>query len=96
MPAGTPASDRSGVWNAQNRGKLGCTLNLVTPEGVALAKRLVAVSDVVVENFAPRVMARLGLDYPALRLVRPDLVMVSLPGLGRPAPTASTSLTGSR
>ncbi len=78
--------DRSGVWNAQNRGKLGCTLNLATPEGVALAKRLVAVSDVVVENFAPRVMARLGLDYPALRLVRPDLVMVSLPGFGSTGP----------
>jgi crotonobetainyl-CoA:carnitine CoA-transferase CaiB-like acyl-CoA transferase len=83
---GRAGVNRSGVWNAQNRGKLGCTLNLTTPEGVALAKRLVAVSDVAVENFAPRVMARLGLDYAALAAVRPGLIMVSLPGFGSTGP----------
>jgi benzylsuccinate CoA-transferase BbsF subunit len=83
---GQAGVDRSAVWNAQNRGKLGCTLNLASPEGVALAKRLVTVSDVVVENFAPRVMARLGLDYPALRAVRLDIVMVSMPGFGSTGP----------
>ena len=61
-----------------NRNKQGITLDLTTPEGVALAKRLVARADAVVENFSREVMAKLGLDYPALRAVNPDLVMVSM------------------
>jgi crotonobetainyl-CoA:carnitine CoA-transferase CaiB-like acyl-CoA transferase len=61
-----------------NRNKLGITLDLTKPEGIALAKRLVAGADAVVENFSREVMPKLGLDYPALREVKPDLVMVSM------------------
>jgi benzylsuccinate CoA-transferase BbsF subunit len=81
-----PGFNRSAVWNAQNRGKFGCTLNLAKPDGVELAKRLVAISDVAVENFAPRVMKKLGLDYPALREVKEDIILVSLPGFGSTGP----------
>lgn len=69
-----------------NRNKRPITLNYQTPEGQELLKRLVAISDVVVENFSPRVMAKLGLDYDNLIKVRPDLIMVSLPGYGKRGP----------
>ena len=66
-----------------NRNKMGITLDLTTPEGVALAKRLVARADAVVENFSREVMPKLGLDYPALRAVNPELVMVSMAAFPR-------------
>ena len=69
-----------------NRNKRTVTLNFQTPEGQDLLRRLVAVSDVVVENFSPRVMARYDLDYAHLKAVRADLIMVSLPGYGRQGP----------
>ncbi len=69
-----------------NRNKRSVTLNFQTPEGQDLLRRLVAVSDVVVENFSPRVMAKYDLDYTHLKAVRSDLIMVSLPGYGRRGP----------
>lgn len=63
--------------------KLSATLNLKDPRGAALAKRLIAVSDVVAESFRPGVMERLGLAYPDLILVRPDLVMLSISSSGQ-------------
>jgi crotonobetainyl-CoA:carnitine CoA-transferase CaiB-like acyl-CoA transferase len=69
-----------------NRNKRFITLNFQTPAGRELSQRLVAISDVVVENFSPRVMAQYGLDYQHLRMVRPDLIMVSLPGFGQSGP----------
>jgi crotonobetainyl-CoA:carnitine CoA-transferase CaiB-like acyl-CoA transferase len=65
-----------------NRNKRPITLTFQTAQGQELLKRLVAISDVVVENFSPRVMAKYGLDYDHLCEVRPDLIMVSLPGFG--------------
>jgi crotonobetainyl-CoA:carnitine CoA-transferase CaiB-like acyl-CoA transferase len=69
-----------------NRNKQFITLDFQTPEGQALLKRLVAVSDVVVENFSPRVMAKYGFDYERLIEVRPDVIMVSMPGFGHSGP----------
>ena len=69
-----------------NRDKLDITLNLNTAEGRRLALDLVRVADVVVENFSPRVMERWGLDYRALRAVRPDIIMCSLSGFGQDGP----------
>lgn len=82
----TPGLDNSGVWNAQNRNKRSVTLNLSTPEGKRLAKELVAQSDVVIENFAPGVMKRLGLDYDNLCKVKPDIIMTSLSAFGQDGP----------
>ncbi len=75
-----------GYYNTWNRNKLGITLNLNKPEGVALARRLVAISDAVVENFTPRVMANWGLDYPNLKRVKPDLIMLSMSTMGSTGP----------
>jgi benzylsuccinate CoA-transferase BbsF subunit len=75
-----------GYYNTWNRNKLGITLNLNKPEGVALAERLVNISDAVVENFTPRVMANWGLDYESLKKIKPDIVMLSLSTMGNSGP----------
>jgi benzylsuccinate CoA-transferase BbsF subunit len=72
-----------GYYDTWNRNKLGITLNLNKPEGVALAKRLVAISDAVVENFTPRVMSNWGLGYKNLRKIKPDIIMVSMSVMGQ-------------
>lgn len=66
--------------------KLSVQLNLKQPRGVALAKRLVAVSDIVAESFRPGVMDRLGLNYETLKAVKPDIVMVSVSASGQTGP----------
>jgi crotonobetainyl-CoA:carnitine CoA-transferase CaiB-like acyl-CoA transferase len=75
-----------GYYNTWNRNKLGITLNLSTPEGIALAKKLVLSSDAVVENFTPRVMANWGLDYASLKAIKPDIIMLSLSAMGATGP----------
>jgi benzylsuccinate CoA-transferase BbsF subunit len=67
----------SNLFDGLNPGKLSVTLNLKHPDGVALARRLVAWSDAVAENFAPKAMKGFGLDYDSLIADKPDLVMVS-------------------
>jgi benzylsuccinate CoA-transferase BbsF subunit len=74
------------VFHGLNRSKLGVTVNLKHPEGPGLIKRLVRLSDVVLNNFAPGVMERAGLGYEALRAERPDLIYVSLPAAGESGP----------
>jgi crotonobetainyl-CoA:carnitine CoA-transferase CaiB-like acyl-CoA transferase len=66
--------------------KLSVRINLKKPEGVALAKRVVAVSDVAAESFRPGVLERLGLGFEVLRTVKPDLVMLSVSSSGQTGP----------
>ena len=66
--------------------KLSVQLNLKDPRGVDLAKRIVAVSDIVAESFRPGVMDRLGLSYEALKQVKADIVMVSVSASGQSGP----------
>ncbi|MFQ5879520.1 MAG: CaiB/BaiF CoA transferase family protein [Dehalococcoidia bacterium] len=80
------ASNRNGVFHKNNRSKLGLTLDLDQDEGKELFRRLVAISHVVVENHSPRVMTNWGLDYEALRLVKPDIIMCSIPAYGMTGP----------
>ncbi|MCU1375401.1 MAG: L-carnitine dehydratase/bile acid-inducible protein, partial [Actinomycetia bacterium] len=72
----------SGVSHGANAGVRAVTLDLDRPEGVALALRLVAGAEVVVDNFSPRVLDRFGLGEADLRAVRPDLVMARMPAFG--------------
>ncbi|MBI2871654.1 MAG: CoA transferase [Chloroflexi bacterium] len=78
--------DSSPTFNSANLNKLGLRLNLRRPEGVQIIKRLVAVSDVVVENFRLGVMDRIGLGYQVLRQVNPTLVMASSCAFGSTGP----------
>ncbi|HET6184010.1 MAG TPA: CoA transferase [Acetobacteraceae bacterium] len=69
-----------------HRNKRSLTLNLKTPEGIEILKRLAARADVVVENFRPDVKHRLGIDYAALRQVNRRLVYASISGFGQDGP----------
>ena len=69
-----------------NRNKLSVTANLKSDEGRELARRIIAESDVVVENFSVGVMDRLGLGYQELRALKPDIIMIRLQGLGTTGP----------
>jgi len=69
-----------------NRGKQGIAIDLKTPEGVALVKRLARKADVVAENFRPGTMDRLGIGYAALRAENPRLVYAALSGYGQTGP----------
>jgi CoA:oxalate CoA-transferase len=71
-----------------NTGKKSVILDLKRPEAVEIVKRLVATADVVVENFRPGVMQRFGLDYPALKAVKPDLIFCAISGYGQTGPSA--------
>ena len=71
-----------------NAGKRSVTLNLKEPRALELAHDLVRISDIVLENFRPGVMTRLGLGYPQLREIRPDIIMVSLSSNGQTGPEA--------
>jgi CoA:oxalate CoA-transferase len=74
-----------------NAGKKSVVLDLKTPPGVTAAKRLVAGADIVVENFRPGVMRRFGLDYEALRAVRPEIIYCAISGYGQSGPSAELS-----
>jgi crotonobetainyl-CoA:carnitine CoA-transferase CaiB-like acyl-CoA transferase len=78
--------ERGPIFSALNTNKLSLTLDLSQPRGIELLKQFVASCDVVVENFTPRVLDQLGLDYDVLRESRPDLVMVRMPGFGLDGP----------
>ena len=71
-----------------NAGKKSIALDLKSPGAVAAVRRLVATADVVVENFRPGVMRRFGLDYDALRAIKPDLVYCAISGYGQSGPSA--------
>src|SRR5712672_2566742 len=71
-----------------HRNKRSMTLNLKSPDGVAVLKRLVKKADVVVENFRPDVKKRLGIDYKDLRKVNPRIIYGSISGFGQDGPYA--------
>jgi benzylsuccinate CoA-transferase BbsF subunit len=81
-----PGLNRSGYFNQYNQGKRSLTLNLKHPRALDVARRLITRSDVVAENFANRVMERMGLGYEEVRKLRPDAIMVSISGYGRSGP----------
>jgi benzylsuccinate CoA-transferase BbsF subunit len=89
FPDNEPREDswnRSGSFNQWNRNKLSLTLDLSHPKAKDIFKALVKVSDVVAENFTSRVMKNFGLDYPELKKVKEDLIMLSNTGYGHSGP----------
>ena len=74
------------VFHGLNRNKLSITLNLRTDAGRATLQRLVNVSDVVLANFSPGVLERLGMDYDSLRRVKPDIIVAAMPAFGDTGP----------
>jgi len=78
--------NRHPMFNVHARNKLSMTVDLGRSEGMAIMRRLIAISDVIVENNSVDVMAKLGLDYDSVRGVKDDMIYLSMPGFGRSGP----------
>jgi crotonobetainyl-CoA:carnitine CoA-transferase CaiB-like acyl-CoA transferase len=74
------------LYNSVNLNKQCITLDLTDPAGVEIFKRLVPLADFVAENFAPRVLGNLGIDYEALRQIKTDIIVCSLSAFGNNGP----------
>ncbi len=73
-------------WFVQARNKQSLTLNLKHPDGLAILKHLLADADILIENFRPGVLEKLGLSWETLHALNPKLVMVRLSGFGQTGP----------
>lgn len=82
-------SDLSAYFLSANRNKRSIAVDLATDDGVALVKRLAAISDVVVENYKPGDLARRGLGYDDIRKIKPDIVWCAISGFGQTGPYAN-------
>ncbi|MFQ5872354.1 MAG: CaiB/BaiF CoA transferase family protein [Dehalococcoidia bacterium] len=78
--------DKGPFFNSHARNKLSMTVDLRTPEGLDIFKRLVRVSDLFIENNVPQTIEKLGVTYEELRNVREDLIVVRMPGFGLNGP----------
>lgn len=83
---GVMVNGMSALYLVCNRGKRSIAVDITTPEGVDVVRRLADSCDVLIENYRPGVMDRLGLGYAELRATNPDLVYVSLTGFGAQGP----------
>jgi crotonobetainyl-CoA:carnitine CoA-transferase CaiB-like acyl-CoA transferase len=88
------AHDRSVYFQSVNRNKQSLGLDLNRPDDLATLRALVVKADVVLENFTPQVMSRLGLGFDDLRQLRPDLVMTSFSGFGANGPLSHHKANG--
>ena len=91
MIAGIPVTEdqwweKCPVFRALNTNKKSVTVDFQTERGRELLRKLIASSDVLVENYTPRVLDQIGLDYERVRALRPDIVMVRMPGFGLTGP----------
>jgi crotonobetainyl-CoA:carnitine CoA-transferase CaiB-like acyl-CoA transferase len=85
---GIPHPDRSAFYTNYNAGKYSIALDLKNPRGMEIAKKLIQWADVLVENFAPGVMGRLGLDYESVKKINPCMIYASSSQLGQMGPHA--------
>src|SRR5258708_8309123 len=84
-----PTGQYSALFISTNRGKRSLSIDLKQPEGTEILRKLVARSDVLVQNFRPQVMDRLGLGEAAMRALNPRLIYVSISGAGDSGPYAA-------
>jgi len=78
--------EKSPIFSGLNTNKKGLTLNLQSDAGREVLMQLIATCDVIVENFTPRVVDQIGLDFAAVQAVRPDAIMLRMPGFGLDGP----------
>ena len=83
-----PGINRSQFFGDFNTSKQSMTLDLKSPDAIAIAKRLIAECDVMIESFAPGAIARMGLDYETVRQLNPGLIMISTCLMGQTGPAA--------
>jgi len=78
--------ERSPIFSGLNTNKKSLTIDFQTERGRDLLRRLIPTCDVIVENFTPRVIDQIGLDYERVRALREDIIMVRMPGFGLDGP----------
>jgi crotonobetainyl-CoA:carnitine CoA-transferase CaiB-like acyl-CoA transferase len=91
MIAGIPVTEdqwweKSPIFSALNTNKKGITLDLQTDAGRDLLRRMIATADVIAENFTPRVLDQIGLDFGAVQAIRPEAILLRMPGFGLDGP----------
>ncbi|MEO3760161.1 CoA transferase [Mycobacterium sp. B14F4] len=89
--AGVPITEdqwweRSPIFSGLNTNKKSVTIDIRSERGVELLRKLVATCDVIVENYTPRVLDQIGLDFDAVQQLRPDAIMMRMPGFGLDGP----------
>ncbi len=89
--AGIPSTEdqwweKSPIFSALNTNKKGLTIDLQTDAGRNLLRRLIATADVVAENFTPRVLDQIGVDFEAIQAIRSDAILLRMPGFGLDGP----------
>ena len=89
IPTAKHAWNCNPLFNSVNLNKRSVTLDLATPAGIDVFKRLLVHADVVAENFSPRVLGNLGIGYDAMRAVKPDVILCSLSAYGHDGPWAN-------
>ena len=80
---------QSAMFQYTGAGKKSLCMDMKKPQSINIAKELVAKVDIVVENFAPGVMKKMGLDYESLKAINPKLIMASISGFGQTGPWAN-------
>ena len=96
LPANGPSADMAPAWLAINGNKRSLTLDLQKPAAIEIVKRLAAQADVVMENFRPGVMDRLGIGYEALSAINPKLIYCAMSGFGQTGPDRTRPATTAR
>jgi crotonobetainyl-CoA:carnitine CoA-transferase CaiB-like acyl-CoA transferase len=89
VPTAEHAWNCNALYNSVNLNKRCITLDLQEPSGIELFRRLLPFADFVAENFSPRVLGNLGLDYAAMKAIKPDVVLCSLSAYGNDGPWAN-------
>ena len=89
--AGVPVSEdqwweRSPIFSGLNTNKKSVTIDIRNPRGLEILRRLVTTCDVIVENYTPRVLDQIGLDFDTVHELRPDAIMMRMPGFGLDGP----------
>ncbi|MBN2241785.1 MAG: CoA transferase [Acidobacteria bacterium] len=89
-----PGINRSGYFNHFSANMMSLSLNMKSPQGLDVAKELIAWSDVVMENFTPGVMDKWGLGFQELKKIKPDIIMVRQNGFGVEGPYKNLAAFG--
>jgi len=89
--AGIPVTEdqwweKSPIFSALNTNKKGIAVDLQTDAGRDVLRRLIATAEVIAENFTPRVLDQIGLDFEAIQAIRPDAILLRMPGFGLDGP----------
>ena len=84
-----PGPNRAGYFNQYSQGKKSLQLDLARPEASEIVKKLIAKSDIVVQNFSTGAINRMGFGYDTLKELKPDIIMISICGYGQTVPNAT-------